>query len=1168
MSAVTNIKTSSYFVVLNENHTALIQRQLKARPEDAIPEGISKKTFEEKVKCLLPPERVAIDYVLAEDKFLFLFWRALGVEREKRKLTNEQLARISKAKEAIETLYEDYRHVGAKCNLFVIFKTRILSNIAKVYRSDFAATLNKATKVTQEGMTLAADIMHAIFLLNTSEDLKDDFLQEIIKILRLLKTQLPNFDELAKPSEKDALKALLEDIETLECTVLARDTLLPLLLRVFEEKFTYSIDKLKEIVGMSLDSMELSCLSMIHKIREDKEFEGRKRQKDKEMLIQQIEKMYAKCVQLGNLFFSFTHLKVKHSYEGDAFFQQTKKINDSLTKGVSEFIKTEYRVVERALTDKVMDKSMNAPIFKIYIEPCVRLLVQQLNDIAAPFCNVLGKQVRIFLTNYNSMLPEAQRKMCTDLFCPFDLLVIKALGELFDLKISPIPKESYKPIMKTVNYLRSALLTRWERMIYPFRYEEELVKDLGGEITGALFTLKEHLEILSKTDEHANTVKKMSEIEKILRCLNLCMVGNALPFIMSPLGNGRIAPDSHEHVVAAKIAQIQYMQLRDGGTVTTTEKKALDETSTLNTIETLLQQPSQNSKKVAKGFKSLYDRMWAELDIKTRDLEPFTPQNFLEQYRVLLDMALPKAKLYHDLCLLENIPTEDIKRVELQKWSIPLELVLIKVLARYYSINSLETAPAETAPTKEKVVRRPQITVTAPQSSIKSDRPLKKVKKKKPLERLQALHQQVGCSLALAVGAKEAQALEMMRDYHHQVRGNLSAINTLLYTDLRPLQVRALFTRLAAAIEQTVKLTACAHAFKDKQTENLSSLYSSHNPAALLTFTASYSTEDRDFVKDVAESVNNFLVLPARYGVGLNAWTEDMKDALRALEILLNDCVASLPKNNTATYTPDTTLGLIYGLDEMKLFVVPEVSGEWEIPESLKLDNTDRVMPLSHKEPSTQLAKRRSEVESNAYVFSVNEEQMQELLADPSPAEWCDSYASSLLLKGAAMLEKSLQTLLWQLPVPAEGDPSLHMLLSTKAVDGKMLPLKYEHSIVGHAKIIAAKLGPQGQVTAATGDKFGWLEPILKQLYRYPFTKAENNAALTLRTFYSFAELRMKLVQGTMSDEAKGLLGKCLLTDEASLLETLDALIYAHLQEKVVDPMRELAAALQEIYTK
>ncbi|HEX4840032.1 MAG TPA: hypothetical protein VFU89_06285, partial [Rhabdochlamydiaceae bacterium] len=478
-----------------------------------------------------------------------------------------------------------------------------------------------------------------------------------------------------------------------------------------------------------------------------------------------------------------------------------------------------------------------------------------------------------------------------------------------------------------------------------------------------------------------------------------------------------------------------------------------------------------------------------------------------------------------------------------------------------------------------------------------------------PIQFLHSSAEQIGQSLALATHALDAASLVSMRDFHAQVVYHLGSIEDLFVAGIQELsvpQIQTLLTHEAYALEQSVKLAALAralpHASQSKVVpETLAQLLkSSHQPSNFLTsflpMRPNADPAEWEKAVKIASAVDGFLTGPARYALTTHPWMglladlveqEDpaftiklvdqlIQDNLSALGLLLTDIHQSLPAHTTPFVAVSSVMGCLMGLKDKSLLQSPAQVALSRVSFSASLDlllkvtcKITRVPRLSHYERAAHLIRRKEEIHANLYVIQVNIEQIETLLQETSTSSWCSSYSSTLLLRAAAVLEKSVQTLLFWLPVPATSDPDLHYLLSTRpTTGGHSVSLRHTHSIKDNALLSASYLTQSGEIAPAQkletiGNQFSWLDPFIQQLYRYPFSPIENRSADLLRLFNALSFIRRSPHQG--DNGVKEALQKELATSPQNLPIAFDQLIQSHLNTQVIAPVHEILQASQAI---
>jgi hypothetical protein len=304
-----------------------------------------------------------------------------------------------------------------------------------------------------------------------------------------------------------------------------------------------------------------------------------------------------------------------------------------------------------------------------------------------------------------------------------------------------------------------------------------------------------------------------------------------------------------------------------------------------------------------------------------------------------------------------------------------------------------------------------------------------------------------------------------------------------------------------------------------------------------------------------------------------------IKANAEALTTLLEDVSHSLPVPQQTNFTPSLVNGTIQVLAERECFKMSQLvltsSADFDLLEHLiyQLESIQHVSSLSDYETTADLISRRKYLHRSLYILSMNSLKMRDLFEENRPAAWCSSYTSTLLLSGAVCLEQSIQALLFWLPVSSQGQPDIHYLLSHRpGAGGRPVPLWQTHSIQDNAD--RAIEGLREAEKTALADclqqikaQWSWLEPLIKQLYRYPFSVTENRSADTLRLFHALASIRRALHEKTLGEGARIVVQDALAShdSETDLLKAFDALIDAHIHTHVVIPAHEILRASSDV---
>lgn len=831
---------------------------------------------------------------------------------------------------------------------------------------------------------------------------------------------------------------------------------------------------------------------------------------------------------------------------------------------------------------------------------------------------------------YTQWIPRQQQEMKSGLYTPLDLIYFNILESSVlvekqtDQSIAHLLAEAvhsaYRVIVQAEQYYQ---------LNFPFFAEE---KNSFREICSkGIKAVKQAREQFSASSSSSETASLLEKIKSLLDCLNLCaMAPSAYPFLFNFLGSDAIQPGSYEHQLSAHMINCIYGILSEQRTnfnvstaqVTLEEplppsvtEKGFEMKDLILSFEqpvtkegvTLITSGIADKNYLQKASPSDWENLFqfSIFSLSCEDLPVVTPANLPAigpKFARLIARLAAKRKALSMSSFIEETNSISVNAI----LCILDSLVFLpyQSLSRYIAQLSIEHQPPTIKKQTRASFKNQQLKTTAETTPIEPLLP--------PIQLLHSSAEQIGQSLALATHALDAASLVNMRDFHAQVVYHLGSIEDLLIAGIQELsvpQIQTLLTHEAYALEQSVKLAALAralpHASQSKVVpeapETLAQLLkSSHQPSNFLTsfLPMRPNVDPAEWEKAVktASAVDGFLTGPARYALTTHPWMglladlaeqEDpastikridqlIQDNLSALGLLLTDIHRSLPAHTTPFVAISSIMGCLMGLKDKNLLQSPAQVALSRVSFSASLDQLLKItwIPrLSHYERTTHLAQRKEEIHANLYIIQVNIEQIETLLQETSTSSWCSSYSSTLLLRAAAVLEKSVQTILFWLPVPAASDPDLHYLLSTRPAPGgppggHSVPLRHTHSIKDNALLSARYLTQGGETAPAQkletiGNQFSWLDPFIQQLYRYPFSPIENRSADLLRLFNALSFIRRSLHQE--DNGIKEALQKELATSPQNLATAFDQLIQSHLNTQVIAPVHEILQASQEI---
>lgn len=817
---------------------------------------------------------------------------------------------------------------------------------------------------------------------------------------------------------------------------------------------------------------------------------------------------------------------------------------------------------------------------------------------------------------YVQYVPHEQREMQAGLYTPLDLIyfnILEAIIALFH--------ETQQP---SIHLLMSAMSLNAEAMASQAKhyYQSSLLLSLNEEEVLLRF-LAQGAEEISKAKQasqqeapFSNTATSLVEkIESLLNCLRTFVKSSsAYPFLCNYLGSQEIQPHSYEHSFSAILINFIYQQLHEKRArfgiqdITTNPQALADHGFDASDVALSGKQP------VKKGsvylisptanndiyFQQLTSLSWQErffLSIFTKKWENIpmaTPLNISE-------VSLPFARLmryfegkWKELSMAEFV--EESESIEAATWSSVLQRTILtpyESLKRYLAQLSLEDKRSQQIQNTAQPLLLQNST-----SSVQDDIP--EESSLVPIHTLRASLEQIGQTVAVLAHRLDTSSCVDMRDFYSQTLYHLQSIEDLLTKNvngLSTLQLQALLVHQAYALEQSVKLAAVARLPQETYPESLKTLLrSSHRTSEFCSF-LSPTRSDVDPCQwnktlQTVSSVDGFLIGPSRYALVSHPWmglladlaeqetkpfaiiTLLMQDNLLALQLLFSDILHSLPTPQISSVVAPPSIGYLEGLMDKKALQLPEqpsyasYSVETLLTALDPLLKIEHVPHLSRYETTTHLIQRRQTIHANLYIIRVNMEQLTTLLQVEDSPSWCSTYSSTLLLRAAAVLEKSLQTLLCWLPVPSASDPDQHYLFSTRpATKGRAVPLRHVHSIKDNALLCAKHLAPNSaQSLENIGDQFSWLDPFIQQLYRYPFSPLENRSSHILQLFHALAYVRRSLYQEDRTTQ--DVLKKELSISSENLRQGYDQLIQSHLNVQIIAPVHEILKASQEIIVK
>lgn len=881
----------------------------------------------------------------------------------------------------------------------------------------------------------------------------------------------------------------------------------------------------------------------------------------------------------------------------------------------------------------VLKEALSLPLFEAIVVVLIDYDLLPIHNAFKRFhdsaMNALGDDLKMFSQahqQYTKLIAQEQREMKAGCYTPIDLIyfsLLESIEAVYQLS-------DQSSVNKSLSFtgLKSHQMVVKARQFYQLGFpdlgeENNAFGKLYDESMRALQNAQQNLEPSTVSIQISSSIQK---IESLLNCLGLLTISPAAyPFFLNLLGTQGLQPQSYEHPFSAVVINYIYGLLKawrdseveikifkkeevqqffdfgaENGFESADVALSFEQPVTKGGL-TLIQLEKADEAYFQKNVGLDWKKRWVYslFAIYWEDIPLATPKN-LPQVCLQLDRFMNRLKSkIKNLSMVKFIEGQDATEVDGLLETLDRFVILpYQSLKRYLVQSSLD----DQSPLLKK---RPQTTADQSHLLALTTSTSENLSENRALTSLQALYssaEQVGHSLAL-LNHDDPLTFSQMRDFHAQIVYHLGSIEDLISKDVRKLnifQFQTLLTHQASAIEQSVKLAALARYRQGKPSEALTQLIrASHQPSEFFTnfLPMPLNSDPAEWKKTVetASAVDGFLAGPARYGVITHPWmallsdleesgfdpirievmVNVVQDNMSAFQALLSDVNRSLPAPGQSFVSSASSVGCLEGLKDQNLLQPP--SPPAFVPDgsdqlSISLDTLSKithVKRLSSDESIADLIKRREEIHANLYIVELNLDQVKVLLQEMNTSSWCSSYSSTVLLRAAAILEKSVQTLLFWLPVASPSNAQVHRLLSVRTgPGGSTIPLKYTHSIQENALVCATFLAGIGEAEMAQslqslGESLSWLDPFIQQLYRYPFSPIQNRSANLLRLFNALAEVRRSLHQGNQT--VKEVVQKELRATSQDVNSAYDQLIQAHLNTHVIRPVYEILQASQKI---
>jgi hypothetical protein len=1210
--------------ILNENHTQKIQFQISARIENC-PLTIFQKSwaFHKLNKMITPIEKTAVLYATTT-VINRLFIILLAKEREEKKeLQHAEVYRnIINMKNTLQILYETYSYLPSQLNVLKLIDLRLKANFNILLQFMNRSTVYKDDLVAKRCVVdTSLVIAHSIYLIQTHLlDKKKEFSKlpfDGIQVVNKLSDMFSDYSTERKIQE--SISFIKDDLTILSHLQLAPKTLLPLAIRCFtcSNALAQDMEQVGKLLFESLQyipevyQVYLAKASIKKVVNSPNERANQKKDiTDMENHAAFLSTNFLSSIKKFYNFIQDSYSELHSKNKTDSAHNQVEicknyhvKLNRiNLDEDIKKIVDlTDLQNIKQLPDFLISDFKLTVSIYSIFMVPFQTAFVCWYTLSIKKLQNHVKNFLQAYKL-YDICIPLEQRTMQTDLFAPMDLFRLNLSGVLHQLLISmddPVITSHLKTFTSQMNNVFFTS-TYWWNSNYPASTTVlKMLEIVLNEAVHFFSDLKQRFhEIDVKTDQH---IFLMDKCEHLLVSLKRILGSSvSYPFLFSPLGHGLLQKNSFEHPLCAQLLDVMCSYINDN---------------------------KNNTSRYASCLKPYLESFTWPLDGIRHKLPVTTPENFAENFSKQPNLI----EIFGSMRAICSIIRSDDKISDVEHDSIIMILTELyqvssyQILNRYSSQTSLmqaPIAPPHFSTGRQRVKKASLDPISQPRMVLHSE-----PEKKNSIQNMKNSLLQIGKSLATCQSKIESEDFEMLQDYYQQILCHMGSIEDLLdaLDDCEAILIyrtRALFVHQACAIEQAVKLAALVRLPTKVTKLKLKMLIkNSHLPSEIFSsfFSRSSHIDESKWNKlaKTAGEVDGFLTTPARYATGNHPWLgllgncpdtllfseggekeiqhmqERIWSNLEALEILLEDILVSLQQirplvgDHIFDISPIET-PFIKGLSEQGLLKRSSFSESISFPLEILTELIDRVgliqhiMPVSKYESSQDARRRVDEIQANLYIIRVNLGDIEKLLKDPKPESWCSSYASTLLLRTAVILEKSLQVMLYWLPVASGNNPDQHILFSLRSCSAeRKIPIRHLHSIQVWGEEIVRGLSDLNENTLSSRlqgikDNYAWLDPLIKQLYRYPISRTENRSSHILQIFHAFAHLRRDFVEGKLSKNDKERLLPQTASDSKDLsLEEYDELIQTHLVVRVHAPASEVittACAIlkicEELYKK
>lgn len=411
----------------------------------------------------------------------------------------------------------------------------------------------------------------------------------------------------------------------------------------------------------------------------------------------------------------------------------------------------------------------------------------------------------------------------------------------------------------------------------------------------------------------------------------------------------------------------------------------------------------------------------------------------------------------------------------------------------------------------------------------------------------------------------------LFKNFILQIFFQINAIDELIKKakvnkDFNRLQAHSLLRHLSSILEQSLKIAAQSQTGGKANEINFT-----HDLEQLLENVMYTSLSDKHI--ETIRTFNNFLTIHGRYLIGMHPFNDILEkmekhsdEGIVELGDYSNQCLEvidtlfsnmHIPSNSNIRQSRlinDHISSLLNGIENEKLLspnnlkslndknklLVSVCDLKNAIQESMHMQE---IPPVSISEPYDQILKRKQQVRFNLQSLKAVCEALEDLIKDENAASWCSSYASAMLLKCAVLIEKSAQSFLAVLPIKASDNENEHVIFS---LTEKNVPVRFCHTFSEWFKIMAIvfannEMANEELQINRIREQTSWLQPVVQQLYRYPYDTSECEAGKILLHFDALSQLRSALHQDKVVNGNRKALAKMLnVSPDVNLKTILD----------------------------